>query len=289
MEIRKVAVVGIGTMGGQIGVICARAGFETTIVDTSSSQVEKGLKRIRSFLEEQVKKGRMDNAAMEKILSRISTGTELGKSLEDADLVIEAVYEDIAVKREVFKGMDAASPAEAILSSNTSTLWITEIASATKRPERCIGTHFLLPAARTTLVEVVRGTLTSDETHQKVLDFLHQCGKETVSVTDSPGFVINRLYVPMVNEAFFALEAGLASAEDIDKACTKGLAYPLGPLAAADAAGLDVILACIQTLHKELGEKYRPAPLLVKLVKSGRLGRKSGRGVYDYGTGKAAA
>jgi 3-hydroxybutyryl-CoA dehydrogenase len=289
MEIKKVAVVGIGTMGGQIGVVCAGGGFETTIIDTSRPQVEKGLKRIRSFLEEQVKKARMDHGAIEKIMLRIATTTELGEAVADADLIIEAVYEDIAIKREVFKILDEASPAEAILASNTSTLWITEIAAATKRPEKCVGTHFLIPAARTPLVEVVRGTLTSDETHKTVIDFLHKCGKETVSVADSPGFVINRLYVPMVNEAFFALEAGLASAEDIDKACTKGLAYPLGPLAAADAAGLDVMLACIQTLHKELGEKYRPAPLMVKLVKSGHLGRKSGRGVYDYSGGKPAA
>ncbi len=289
MEIKKVAVVGIGTMGGQIGIVCAGGGFETTMVDTSHPQVEKGLKRIRSFLEVQVKKARMDPGAMEKILSRIATTTELGKAVADADLIIEAVYEDIETKREVFKIMDEASPAEAILASNTSTLWITEIAAATRRPEKCVGAHFLIPAARTPLVEVVRGTLTSDETHKRVVDFLHKCGKETVSVADSPGFVINRLYVPMVNEAFFALEAGLASAEDIDKACTKGLAYPLGPLAAADAAGLDVMLACIQTLHKELGEKYRPAPLMVKLVKAGRLGRKSGKGVYDYSGGKPAA
>ena len=179
--------------------------------------------------------------------------------------------------------MDEASPQEAILASNTSTLWIAEIAAATGRPDKCIGTHFLIPAALTPLVEVVRGPETSDETHEAVIHFLEKCGKDTVTVADSPGFVINRLYLPLVNEAFFALETGLASAEEIDKSCTKGLGFPLGPLAAADAFGLDILLACMNTFHRELGDKYRPAPLLVKLVKAGHLGRKTGRGVYAYG------
>jgi 3-hydroxybutyryl-CoA dehydrogenase len=282
MEIKKVAVVGMGTMGSQIGIVCARGGFETRMVDTSRGQVEKGWKSIRSFLEDQVKKAKMDHGAMDKTVSLIGTGTDLCEAVANADLIIEAVYEDIETKKAVFRKMDEACPAHAILATNTSTLWITEIAAATRRPERCIGTHFLIPAARTPLVEVVRGTETSDETHRTVIDFLQRCGKETVTVMDSPGFVINRLYLPLVNEAFFALEAGLANAEEIDKACTRGLAFPLGPLAAADAFGLDILLACMQTFHKELGEKYRPAPLLVKLVKSGRLGRKSGRGVYEY-------
>jgi 3-hydroxybutyryl-CoA dehydrogenase len=286
MEIKKVAVVGMGTMGSQIGIVCARGGFETRMVDMSHQQVEKGLNGIKSFLGGQVKKAKLEYGEMEKIMSRIAVGTDLGEAAADADVIIEAVYEDIETKKETFKQVDEASPTEAILASNTSTLWITEIGAATNRPQRCIGTHFLIPAALTPLVEVIRGAETSEETHNTIIDFLHTCGKETVTVTDSPGFVINRLYLPLVNEAFFALEAGLASAEEIDKACVRGLAFPLGPLAAADAFGLDILLACMQTFHRELGEKYRPAPLLVKLVKAGRLGRKTERGVYNYGKNK---
>ena len=282
MEIKKVCVIGMGTMGNQIGIVFAKAGFETYMVDTSQNQIERGLKSVQSFLQGQEKKGKIDQEKKDSILSLIATGTNIPKGVKDADLVIEAVYEDIEVKKDTFKKMDVACPEHAILASNTSTLWIAELSAATNRPEKFIGTHFLIPAALTPLVEVVRGPVTSDETHGTVIDFLGRCGKETVTVADSPGFVINRLYLPMVNEAFFALETGLASAEDIDRSCTKGLGYPLGPLAAADAFGLDILLACMKTFHRELGDKYRPCPLIVKLVKAGHLGRKSGRGVYDY-------
>jgi len=282
MEIKKVGVVGMGTMGSQIGIVCARGGFQTTMVDLSEELIEKGFSVIKSFLNSQVRKGKMKDEEMGEILSLLSTTTDSTKGLSDVDLVIEAVFEDINVKKKLFKKMDGVCPKEAILGSNTSTLSITEMGAATTRPGRCIGIHFLIPAALTPLVELVRGLETSDETHKIVVDFLTKCDKETVTVKDSPGFVINRLYLPLVNEAFYVLESSLASAEEIDRSCVRGLHFPLGPLAAADAFGLDILLNCMSTFHKELGEKYRPAPLLVKLVKAGRLGQKSGRGVYDY-------
>ena len=282
MEIKKVGVVGMGTMGSQIGIVCARGGFQTIMVDLSETFIKKGFSAIRSFLNNQVNKGKMTGEETDKILSLISTTTDLTKALSDVELTIEAVFEDIDVKKELFKKMDGICQKETILGSNTSTLSITEMGAVTSRPEKCIGIHFLIPAALTPLVELVRGLETSDETHRKVHDFLTKSGKEAVTVLDSPGFVINRLYLPMVNEAFYVLESSLASAEEIDRCCMKGLSFPLGPLAAADAFGLDILLNCMRTFHKELGEKYRPAPLLVQLVKAGRLGRKSGRGVYDY-------
>jgi 3-hydroxybutyryl-CoA dehydrogenase len=269
-------------MGSQIGIVCARAGFRTSMVETSEDLVQRGLKGIKAFLDSQVSKGKITEQRMKEAFQAISGTTDTERFLSTADLVIEAVSEDISLKKEVFKKADTTCPKDTILASNTSTLSISEMGAVTARPDKCIGTHFLIPAALTPLVEVVRGVETSNETHSIIINFLMKCGKQTVTVADSPGFVINRLYLPMVNEAFFALETSLASAEEIDRSCVKGLGFPLGPLAAADAFGLDVLLACINTLHRELGDKYRPAPLLVKLVKAGRLGKKAGRGVYDY-------
>jgi 3-hydroxybutyryl-CoA dehydrogenase len=277
----RICVVGMGTMGSQIGVVCARAGFTTSLVDTSEERTRKGMESMHSFLQTQEKKGKITADAVNYVMSRISSSTEM-TAASDADLVIEAVHEELEVKRDVFRKLDQIAPPHAILTTNTSTISISAIAAATNRADQCIGTHFLIPAGLTPLVEVVRGIETSDETHRTVIDFLEKCGKGTVTAMDSPGFVINRLYLPMVNEAFFALESGLASAEDIDRSCTRGLGFPLGPLAAADAFGLDVLLACMNTFRRELGDKYRPSPLLVRLVSAGHLGRKTGKGVYDY-------
>ena len=282
MAIKKVCIIGMGTMGSQIGIACARGGFETTMLDASAENVERGMGVIHAFLAGQEKKRKIDDETRKEILSHITTTTDMTKGVAGVDLVVEAVFEDIDVKKKVFADLDQVSPPDVILASNTSTLRIAKIAAATQRPERCIGTHFLIPAALTPLVEVIRGPETSDETHQTVIEFLGNCGKETVTVADSPGFVINRLYLPLVNEAFFALQNNLATAEEIDKSCTMGLNFSLGPLSAADAFGLDILLACMQTFHREFGDKYIPCPLLVKLVKAGHLGRKTGKGVYNY-------
>jgi len=279
---KKVCVVGLGTMGSQIAVVFARAGFSTRVVESDADRLEQGMDRVKAYLDKQVKRGRLEGREAAATMGRLDPYFRIEKGAAGADFALEAVFEDMAAKKAVFAELDKILPAQAVIASNTSTLSITELASATARPDRCIGAHFLIPAAQTPLVEVVRGHLTSEDALKATLELLAAAGKETVVANDSPAFVINRLYIPLLNEAFCALEEGVASAEDIDRACVKGLGMPLGPLAAADASGLEVVLSCVETLHAELGEKYRPSQLLKKLVRAGRLGRKTGRGVFEY-------
>lgn len=286
MAIGTVGVVGMGTMGHQIGLVFALGGLETLMCERDEELGARGHERMRAFLEGRAAKGKLAREAADAALARIRVTADL-RDLAAADLVVEAVFEDVETKRRLFAELDGICDDPTILATNTSTLSVTEIAAATRRPDRCLGAHFLIPAALTPLVELSRGVDTSPETEAAVVAALRACGKETVTVQDAPAFVVNRLYIPLLNEAFFLLQEGTATAEQIDAAAVKGLGFPLGPLAAADASGLDVVLSCIESLHRQLGDKYRPAPLLVKLVRAGHLGRKTGRGVYRHRAGGA--
>jgi len=282
-DIKKVCVLGAGAMGAGIAQVCSQAGYAVAMRDIEHRFVESGFKRIRGPLAKRVEKGKMTQDEVDAILSRIEGTTDMATALEDAQLVIEAVFEKMDVKKQVWSEAEVHAEAGAIFASNTSSLSLTEMASATKRADRFVGMHFFNPAPVMKLVEVIRGSETSKGTVEFAKSFCVKIGKEPVEVKESPGFVVNRLLVPMMNEAFNLLMEGVASPEDIDKAMKLGTNMPMGPFELADFTGLDIGLDTMETLFRETGDpKFRPSPLLRQYVRAGRLGRKTGKGVYDY-------
>lgn len=278
----KVMVLGAGTMGSGITQAFAQSGYDVIVRDIEQDFVDKGLATIAKSLDRVVSKGGMTDADRSTALSRITGTTDVGLAA-GVDLVVEAAVENMAIKKKVFAELDGICKPEAILATNTSSLSITEIAAATKRPDKVIGMHFFNPVPVMKLVEVTKGLATSDATRKTIVDLCGTLGKTAVEVNEAPGFVVNRILVPMINEAIGILADGVASAEDIDNAMKLGANHPIGPLALADLIGNDVTLAIMEVLYTEFGDsKYRPHPLLRKMVRAGLLGRKSGKGFFDY-------
>jgi len=279
---KNIVVIGGGTMGNGIAHTAAASGFDVTLVDVSEAILERAVSTITANLQRGVDKGKMTAEERDAVLARIRTNTDL-PSITDADIVIEAIIEKLEAKTDLFAKLDGITKPECILASNTSSISITKIAAATKRPDKVIGMHFMNPVPVMTLVEVIRGIATSDETWVKVEDLAKRMGKTAIEVNDYPGFISNRVLMPMINEAIFSLYEGVATREAIDGVMKLGMNHPMGPLTLADFIGLDVCLAILRVLEQGFGDpKYRPCPLLVKMVDAGWLGRKNGRGFYEY-------
>ncbi len=281
-DMKKVGVIGAGQMGAGIAQVAAQAGIEVVLLDADGAVAERGKKKIGETLAKLVQKGKLDPGASEAALARIHPASSYS-AFADCELVIEAATENQELKKKIFRDLDAAARPGAILASNTSSISITLLGAQTKRPERVIGMHFMNPVPVMKLVEVVRGLATSDDTYRDVVGLGERFGKKIVTAKDIPGFIVNRLLIPFLNEACFALQESLGSIEDIDNGVKLGLNHPMGPFELADLIGLDTCLAISEVLHAELGDdKYRPAPLLRQYVAAGWLGRKAGRGFYKY-------
>jgi 3-hydroxybutyryl-CoA dehydrogenase len=278
----RIAVIGAGQMGNGIAHVFAQAGYAVTMIDVAAAALEKGKGTIASNLERQVKKGTIDAAARDATLARVATSSDIAAAA-GATLVVEAATENVDLKYRIFADMDRLASPDAILATNTSSISITEIAARTKRPAQVIGMHFMNPVPVMQLVEVIRGIATSDATNAKTLELARAVGKTPVEVNDAPGFVANRILMPMINEAVYTVMEGVASVEAVDTVMKLGMNHPMGPLTLADFIGLDTCLAILEVMHAGLGDpKYRPCPLLRKYVAAGWLGRKSGRGFYSY-------
>lgn len=283
---QKISVIGAGTMGNGIAHVFAQKGYEVALIDVAPESLEKGLETISKNLDRQVKKEIIEKEEKSAILGRISTHTDTKSAVAEADLVVEAATEREDLKLKIFADLDEYCPPHTLLASNTSSISITKIAAQTKRPDQVIGMHFMNPVPVMKLVEVIRGYATSQESTDKVMQLAQDLGKTPTECNDYPGFVANRVLMPMINEAIISLHEGVAGVEEIDTIMKLGMAHPMGPLQLADFIGLDVCLSILQVLHQGLGkDKYAPCPLLINMVQAGRLGVKSGEGFYNYDQG----